>query len=155
MSLESLCHDAVACRVCFNRHGLRSAYVNIAQPRWVGPQYWSANPRIVILMLNPGAGKSHEENKFFKKILWQFKERQAKLCDVFDYQKADMPNWGRGKFWAFYIEGLGLPIDEIAFANLAWCATEGDKYPRRMLQECFERHTFGLLKFLKPRRGVP
>lgn len=150
MSLESLCLDAVTCRVCFSKHGLRSAYVDLAQPRWVGPQYWSADPRIVILMLNPGEGKLREENKFFRKILWQFKERQAKLCDVFNYQKADMPNWGRGKFWAFYVEGLGLPIDEIAFANVAWCATKGNEYPRRMLQECFKRHTFGLLKFLKP-----
>ena len=61
-----------------------------------------------------------------------------------------MPNWGHGRFRTFYIEGLGLRLDEIAFANIAWCATSGNRYPQLMLTECFDRFTRRLIELLSP-----
>ncbi len=66
-----------------------------------------------------------------------------------------MPEWGRGRFLPFYKDLLGLPsvnklLDVAAFANIAWCATRGDRYPGQMLDECYSRHTENLLSVLKP-----
>lgn len=63
-----------------------------------------------------------------------------------------MEKWGRGRrrFLPFFIDRLGLNLDEIAFANLAWCATKENRYPPKMLRHCFEKHTVRLLQILNP-----
>ncbi len=57
----------------------------------------------------------------------------------------------RGRFLDYYCGKLGLDLDEIAFANVAGCATEGNNYPKKMLDCCFNKHTAGLLAILEPR----
>jgi len=58
-----------------------------------------------------------------------------------------MKLWGNppGRFTRFYIDGFGLKLEEVAFANVAWCGTARNRYPRTMLDRCFERHTAPLL----------
>jgi hypothetical protein len=70
---EKLCHDAVQCRDCFNlkKLNLESPDFNVAQPRWVGPNYRAAKPRILIMMLNPGAGFARK-NKETRNELKEF-----------------------------------------------------------------------------------
>ena len=150
--LLDLARDAVRCRVCFESLPLQPAFVDLAQRRWVGPRYWSAEPRIVVILVNPGAGRgwADQRNEKLRRLLREFASDQTKLDAVLKYQRDDLPNWGRGRFWRFYIDGVGLDPDQIALANNAWCATRGNRYPSRMLSECFSRHTARLLSTLVP-----
>jgi len=45
---------------------------------------------------------------------------------------------------------MGLTLSRIAMANVAWCATDGNRYPPGMLRRCFSRHTAELLQALRP-----
>jgi hypothetical protein len=104
-------------------------------------------------MLNPGGGTSYSSltNQRLTAVLDGFGKGQVAMREVFEQQELDMPNWGRkGQFLPFYTKGLGLELESIAFGNIAWCATQGDKYPGPMLDRCFERHTSVLLQTLAP-----
>ena len=162
-AFEALSAKAVKCRVCFERFDVKPALIDVAQPRWVGSKYWSTRPRIVIVMLNPGSGEARDGSADTRSLnsLKAFAQSRGSLSAVLQHQAADMPNWGRllrteeGKpnghqFTTFYLKGLNLKLEEIAFANVAWCATSGNKYPSGMLSTCFERHTQPLLKLLAP-----
>jgi hypothetical protein len=147
-----LATGAVKCRVCFDRFSVQSALVDLAQPRWVGPRYWSSSPRIVVVLVNPGAGDdwADAENQALRQLLGEFAKDRSRLCAVMNHQRRHFPNWGRGRFWRFYVEGVGLEPDQFALVNIAWCATKGNKYPGTMLNECFTRHTKRLLEILSP-----
>ncbi|MEI7815514.1 MAG: hypothetical protein WCJ13_12105 [Coriobacteriia bacterium] len=149
---EALCSRAVGCRRCFDARSVAPSLIDIAQPRWVGPRYESAKRRVVVVMLNPGSGESRRDgaDERSRQLIRAFADGSGSLDAVFEHQAADMPNWSRGRLLRFYIDGLGLPLDEIAFANVAWCATRGNRYPGPMLTRCFERHTRELLTILDP-----
>lgn len=152
-SLTALCRHAVECRYCFEKFGVAAPLIDIAQPRWVGSKYWMANPRILILMLNPGSGDGRRDGKDarFRNILHAFKNGSASLNDIFEHQVQDMPNWGnKGRFLKFYKEGLGLNLSDVAFGNIAWCPTKENKYPPKMLARCFTTHTDSLIQILDP-----
>jgi hypothetical protein len=151
--LVGLFREAVRCRACFQDLGVTSARVDLAQPRWVGEEYWSIRPRVAVVMLNPGGGQSYSEltARHLVELLTQFSLGTANVEAVYEQQRVDMPNWGRGgNFLRFYLNGFGLRLRDIAFANIAWCATQGDKYPYPMLRRCYERHTRRLLELLDP-----
>lgn len=152
--LESIARAAVECDICFRDGRLKRPLVDVAQPRWIGPDYWQASPRVVIVALNPGGGSEQqaEANKVFVSRLHEFRATGRGLQQVFDHQAIDMPNWGRvpGRFTRFYFDCLQLDFRQVALANIAWCATAGNKYPDWMLTSCFERHTSTLLAHLAP-----
>ncbi len=158
---------AVTCRACFaditckNKSGelelIQPSLINIAQPRWVGPHYWESTPRIVILMLNPGSGAGRndakDENSPDKRslsLIQAFASGAGPLSAVFNHQANDMPNWGGERFVSFYLKGLNLELADVAFANVAWCATSNNCYPPAMLNRCFDKHTGALLRALAP-----
>lgn len=151
---EALARRAVGCNACFVDGRLQRPLVDIAQPRWVGPGYWSARPKVCIVALNPGGGSDRHAaaNRAFLAQLRAFRDSGQGLAAVMEHQARDMPNWGRvaGRFTRFYFEGLGLDPQDVALANIAWCATSGDKYPDWMLGNCFRQHTGPLLKHLAP-----
>ncbi|HNQ78845.1 MAG TPA: hypothetical protein PLA03_01265 [Acidobacteriota bacterium] len=132
---------------------MKRPFMDVAQPRWVGPKYWGSPCRVVVLMLNPGQGKKKELPVESKKRLHNFRDGTASLDDIFMRQKEGMKQWGwpKGRFLDYYCGKLGLDLDEIAFANVAWCATEGNNYPRKMLDRCFNKHTARLFEILEPR----
>jgi hypothetical protein len=153
--LEQLSRDATKCRFCFEHYGLAAPVTDIAQPRWIGPKYWESAKRVAIVMVNPGSGensKKKELNRQGLPMLYDFRDGSVSLSDLFKKQKIAMSQWGSssGKFKDFYIDQLGLDLDEIALANIAWCADLKNEHPRSMLQECFSRHTSDLLKLLDP-----
>lgn len=158
---------AVTCRACFaditfkNKNGepelIKPSLINIAQPRWVGPRYWASAPRIAIVMLNPGSGAGRSDAKDEESpdkrsltLIQSFAAGAGPLSAVFDHQAKDMPNWGGGRFVSFYLAGLNLELNNVAFANIAWCATRNNCYPPAMLQRCFDKHTGTLLHALAP-----
>jgi hypothetical protein len=148
--LNSLFRTAVGCSVCFQDGTLQRSFIDIAHPRLIGADYWTATPRILVLMINPGQGSDDESHREQAKRIRAFGAGQAVLTEIFRTQRNDLGNWGKGRFLAFYCGSLGLHVDELAFANVAWCGTKGNQYPRRMLDECFRRHTAALVRLLAP-----
>jgi len=152
IEVSSLSLSAASCSECFSEGWVKRPFIDLAQPRWVGPKYWDSPCRVVVLMLNPGQGKANERARESKKLLHGFRDGAVGLDDIFKFQKEGMKFWGRpqGRFLGYYCGKLGLDLDEIAFANVAWCATGGNKYPKRMLDRCFNKHTARLLDILEP-----
>jgi hypothetical protein len=118
----------------------------------VGPHYFDAEPRILVVLLNPASGNGYakKSNPEYLKHLQAYQSGVMALRELFGRQKADMPKWGRGRFWSFYIEHLSLVLEETAFANIAWCASGDNSYPDWMLDNCFQRHTEHLIRELSP-----
>ncbi len=151
--IDRLFREAVQCSACFEGHGeIQRSGIDIAQPRWIGPGYGSAVPRVLILAINPGAGEKRTDHAAadgpFTRLLKGYRNHQTSIDAVFDHQRRDMQNWGR--LIPFYIGRFGLKLDNIAMANIAWCGTKGDSYPSWMLSNCFQKHTSHLLRILKP-----
>ena len=154
--LEQLAREACRCRYCFDQLdlGLTAPTIAIAQPRWVGPRYWHSPKRILIVLLNPGSGEGRNDDadaKMYQELL-EFRDRRTTLDAIFAHQAKDMPNWGRsGNFLPYYVAGLDLELDDLAFVNIAWCATAGNRYPSQMLSNCYDRFTSRLVAILSPR----
>jgi hypothetical protein len=83
-------------------------------------------------------------------LIRAFRDGKGSLEEVLNHQRSDMPSWGQGRFLSFYTSRLGLRLEELAFANIAWCSTSGNEHPAKMLDECYSRHTERLLSILKP-----
>ncbi len=152
-AIEALCREAVKCRACFDQSALTAPTIDIAQPRWIGEGYWASSPRVCVVMLNPGAGADHNAaaNRRMQTLLQRFRSGETGLDDVFGFQRGDFPDWGNppGRFLSFF-RTFGLDIDRIALANIAWCATANNHYPRWILNTCMQRFTGRLIELLKP-----
>jgi hypothetical protein len=152
LEVERLYREASRCRRCFEQLGLQPPTIDIAQPRWVGPHYWTSDQRVLILMINPGSGANRLDGADLRmrNALHEFRDGRAPLREILDRQVDDMPRWGRGRFWGFFVGDLGLSMDQVAFGNIAWCATSDNSYPRRMLSACLDLFTARLVKLLQP-----
>jgi hypothetical protein len=150
--LETLMRDAMHCRECFARYGVEEPFITFAQPRWLGPSYSAAPFRVVVLMINPGESKDKPSARAYIPRANAFREGKTDFRTFIGPQRHDMEDWGQGSRnpVEFYIRGLDLNMDEIAFANVAWCGTKGNHYPRPMLDHCFGRFTVPLLALLRP-----
>ena len=144
--------EAMRCNTCFEDDSLKRSTIDLAQPRWVGPAYWFAKPRIVILLINPGAGshfaakRNHCDRALLHEAL-----RSKKLDTYLAQQRRNLGKWGRGKFWKFFFESeLELNPDAIALANIALCASRENRYPNKMLTTCFEQFSRRILFCLNP-----
>ncbi len=114
---EALATKTVQCRVCFHRFPVESPLIDIAQPRWIGPRYWSAPLRVAIVMLNPGSGEFREDSADARSraLLSAFRDGTGSREAVLEHQARDMPYWGRGRFSSFYLSGLPLCPSKGAF----------------------------------------
>lgn len=152
-AVNDICMNAVKCRRCFKELDLVAADFDIAQPRWIGPAYWGATKKVVVVLLNPGSGDFRKDGGALaiKKIVANYSKGKTSLSDVFAAQRLDMEHWGVGRRFLNYFENsLGLNIEEIGFLNLAWCATKTNRYPMAMLRNCFHSYGVGMLKGLNP-----
>jgi hypothetical protein len=154
-AIGDLYRCAIHCRTCFaEQTKLRGAIIDVAQPRWIGNRYFHAKPRIVFVMLNPGAGDQSKEagNRAAREVLLMFRDGRATFLEVLAFQCQHMESWGKpaGRFLRFYVNDLGLELEELAFLNLALCATEGNRYPHWMLDRCFTDHSGPILGKLNP-----
>jgi len=153
VELGELSREACRCRYCFDHLGLKAPTIAIAQPRWVGPHYWESGKKILVVLLNPGSGESRKDGadeRMYQKLLAFRDSQDVTLNEIFSDQLADMRNWGRGRFWRYFIDGIDLKINEVAFANVSWCATSGNMYPLPMLSQCFDRFRSRLAQILSP-----
>ena len=148
-AFERTCVEAVSCDRCFTKMGIARASVDLAQPRYVGPKYWAATDRKLFLMTNPGAGNGSASDQSMRRDIISYRSQELNLEQLFDRQRQLILEWGRGKFLAF-VEKLGSSLDDVALLNVAWCATQGNKYPSGMLQTYFAAHTRHALAALQP-----
>ena len=150
-AFENLAREATKCRRCFTCREVSAPDIDVAQPRWVGPRYWESPCRVAILMINPGRSPSGSAKaRAFLVQIRAFRDGAPTLRRILDGQREAMESWAHGRFRGFYIDGLGLQFEDLAFANVAWCATANNSYPRTMLDRCFELHTGPLLSILRP-----
>ena len=153
--VEKLFKDALNCQTCFHNGIAKKALIDLAQPRWIGSNYFQSESRVIIVSLNPGAGNSPEKrspNEAFRQVLLDYKNGEATIKNLFDFQRQCIPKWGKppGKFIKFYTEGMGLRLNDIALSNVAWCADAKNNWPPAMLSTCFKKYTSKLLKITKP-----
>lgn len=147
-SLHELALQAVRCNACFLQDGaLRRSFVDLPQPRYVGPDYAESEPRIAWLMINPGAGQPDQANRSWRAVLLNYQHGRAGLDDVFREQRRHMPAWND---LIPFVAKHGLSVDRLALVNVAWCATAGNSYPRHMLRRCWDAHTARWLAAVKP-----
>jgi hypothetical protein len=151
-AVEAVAREAVRCSYCFEHLGLQRAQIAIAQPRWVGPNYSTSSPKVVVVMLNPaaGEGRSSEVHSHRQRLLEDFRNGSKSIVDVFDEQARDFPQFGRGRFLPYLENSLGVAIHDVALLNMAWCATKGDTYPDQMFEKCYALHTSAALMALAP-----
>jgi hypothetical protein len=145
--------DAGGCEECFVRDrslpdpSLSRAVCDVPHPRWIGPKYFKSKLRIVVVLINPGTGKDRDFHQREAAIFREFyKSGDYKPVRSF-YEKSLTDGH---PFLAWYRDRLGLDHASIAQINIPWCPTEGNKYPRTMLNHCFERRTSRLLETLAP-----
>jgi hypothetical protein len=134
-AVEDLFKKSMNCRSCFENGISVTANIDIAQPRLIGKNYFSATPRIMVIALNPGAGNSAEKrkaNKAFSQYLYSYRDGTKTLAELFSFQAEYMQQWGTppGRYLRFYCDGIGLTLNDIAMANIAWCADANNTYPR-------------------------
>lgn len=103
-------------------------------------------------MINPGGGDHRLDcgDLIFRDKIQRFAAGTGSLEEVFLHQARDMPNWGSGRFCRFFFDWLQLNLDQIGFANIAWCGTRSNRYPISMLRHCWTQFTEPLLKTLAP-----
>jgi hypothetical protein len=152
---ESIFRVAMKCRKCFKQGIAESAFIDVAQPRWIGTNYFTATIKILIISLNPGAGRTSEKkriNVFFRKALYDYRDGIKSLKNLFTFQEEYIPKWGTpsGRFMKFYIDGMGLKLGEVALTNIAWCADAKNKWPESMLSQCFHLYTSRLIASISP-----
>lgn len=148
IEVKQLLRAALKCKQCFSIDDVEQGFIDIAQPRLIGPKYFIAHPRILIMMLNPG----NREDYGFRQSFYDYNNGKTSLRELFAYQSRNMSQWGKshGHFSGFYFDDMGISRDEAAFVNIAWCETRGNEYPPSMLNRCFTNFTLPLIKHLTP-----
>lgn len=152
--LEILAKEAVQCENCFIEPNIKRALVDLAQPPWVGSSYFDSSPRIMLVLINPGSGeyRQNTDNALdtLRCLLHDFKQNKIKLEAILEHKRKDMPKWGGGNLWEFYIEGLKLNPSQISLINIAWCAANKNAYRSDMLNNCFNKFTSKLFPIFNP-----
>lgn len=149
-TFDEICVAAVNCNTCFAAGYARRAYIDIAQPRYVGENYWTADKRRLFLMINPGAGKQTTSNKMMRDDIYAYREQNLELSSLFQRQRSYMWEWGANGKFLTYFRNIGCSLQDIAFLNVAWCADMNDCYPDQMLDACFSKYTQKAIETLRP-----
>lgn len=169
---------AAKCEKCFESGELSRGSNSIlkhAQPRWIGPDYFSSNKRYCLVLINPGKVGQHSNNKIarekeenFQNILIQFREGRypwqeltVLFCDSMTRWKGSVWKEGYAKkkqlnFAWWYFGKLGIPIKNSAIVNVFLCYSEPrplgfkEKQKKDFFDNCYEQHTRNLLQRLDP-----
>lgn len=143
--LSEIAIRAVRCNACFETGQLTRSYVDLAQPRYIGPGYVNAHPKIAWVMINPGAGSANSADQSWRSVLMAYRDGEASLGNVFAEQRGHFPAWNS---LLPFLGRHGLDVDSIALVNVAWCASKNNEYPKEMLSRCWDRHTSSWLAAL-------
>jgi hypothetical protein len=151
--LMQLYRAAVRCRLCVDRGWIQRPVIDAGQPRSVGPRFFESQRKVLIALINPGTGKGRTDSlhQRFPAMLSAFADGQIGIEVINKWLLEDLSNWGTppGRFTK-YLAAVGLDPQDIAIANIALCANDGNDQPRERFEECFPRHTARLLQLLSP-----
>lgn len=155
--------EATKCNSCFEKKEFKMARgkVRKAQPRWIGKDYFSADLKICVMLINPGnVGPKGTQVKIkasrdFDSVIKKFGKGTASWNDVMSFIVKDMKNWDEGRYWHFYFKLMKLPINQVAMMNMMLCsATKVNQnqnyYTTDSLRNCYVRHTKKLITKLDP-----
>jgi hypothetical protein len=141
--------QAGACSFCFRSgFGVQATRFTIPKPRWIGERYWSSVPRVVVVLINPGAGAG-QSDEFHRRerVLFTEFHRTGDYAPIRDYFR----RWRQyDDLFSWYTNNFGVAFEDRSQINIAWCSTQDNKYPSAMLQTCFEHYTGPLLRALQP-----
>ncbi len=164
-NLKEFYKKAIDCNHCFENLDIERGIVKASQPRWIGENYFQAEKRICILMINPGdVGPKDEYSQIkssneFQSLIEGFKDDIVSWEDLMFFILRDMPNWGvGGKYMKLYFDHLGLALKDSAFLNIMLCSAKKldrngqmkNFYNQQTMQNCFELHTLSMLTELNP-----
>jgi hypothetical protein len=143
-----LARGAVRCTSCFESLGLERAGIALPQPFSVGKHYKSGG--IAVVGINPGAAMDGGYKEARKHALDRFAEGEdGALVSYWEALASDAQNFWNPRYLA-RIRALGLHIEELLVGNVALCATANNHYPKRMLANCWSRHTQRFLETFAP-----
>ena len=153
------------CNSCFTYSDLFRGKVKKAQPRWIGEDYFKAEQRICVLMINPGdVGPKAKYSQIkssneFESLIEGYRDDLVSWEDLMLFILMDMPNWGQGgKYMKLYFDHLKLSLKEIAFLNVMLCSANKldprgeprNYYSQQTMRNCFDLHTCNMLQDLNP-----
>lgn len=143
-----LFRGVVRCSSCFESSELERAGISLPQPFTVGKHYKVGG--IAVVGINPGATTEGGYKEARKQALDRFAggEDHALAC-YWEALASDVENFWNPRYLT-RIRALGLRIDELLIGNIALCATANNKYPKRMLKNCWFLHTKRILEKFAP-----
>jgi hypothetical protein len=80
LKINAVFRNAMKCRRCFDKKLGQKAFIDVAQPRWIGPRYFANDLKVMVVLLNPGAGNSPEKtkaNEEFLNILYEYRDEKV------------------------------------------------------------------------------
>jgi hypothetical protein len=144
-----LARNAITCSVCFAGGQLQRAGIRMAQPFTIGSEYKPGGTAVV--SINPGASSDNGYKEARMQALTRFAAgSDAALLEYWSALAEDAVAYWNPRYLT-RLRALGLDIARIVVGNIALCATDGNKYPRWMLQRCWNTHSFPMLETLRPK----
>jgi hypothetical protein len=144
----NLASQSVSCNSCFDLMPLKRAGISLPQPFAVGRGYRPGG--IAIVGINPGAsmGGGYKERR--KHALDKFAAGdEGALEEYWDALAEDAANYWNPRYLA-RLRALRVDLNALLVGNVALCATAENKYPKRMLRNCWGLHTASVLKTYAP-----
>ena len=170
--------EAAKCEDCFESGELSrgsDSIIKHAQPRWIGPDYFTSDKRYCVVLINPGKVGQHSSNyvarekeKNFQEVLVDLRDGRYRWHDISILFCDSMSHW-KGSVWKkgytkktklnfawWYFGELGIPIRNSAIVNILLCYTEPKpavftkKQKEDFFDNCYKRHTRNLLQQLNP-----
>lgn len=143
-----LARKSIACSSCFEQLPLSRAGISLPQPFAVGSKYRKGG--VAIIGINPGASMDGGYKESRKHALDKFAAGNDQALEKYwDALAKDAENFWNPRYLA-RLRLLKLNLDALLAGNIALCATEGNKYPKQMLRNCWALHTSSVLKTYAP-----
>ena len=143
-----LAQQSVSCGSCFEQLPLRRAGISLPQPFVVGKSFRSGGTAVV--GINPGASPDGGYKERRKEALDRFATGDAiALQEYWDALAEDAENYWNSRYLA-RLRLLKLDLESLLVGNVALCATAENKYPKRMLRNCWRLHTSSFLRSYAP-----
>ena len=143
-----LARQSVECQSCFQQLPLRRAGISLPQPFAVGREYRPGG--VAVIGINPGASMDGGYKESRKHALDKFASGDdAALEEYWDALAKDAENYWNPRYLA-RLRSLNIDLNTLLVGNIALCATAENKYPKRMLRNCWALHTAAALKSYAP-----
>ena len=143
-----LARQSVSCSICFEQLPLRRAGISLPQPFAVGQLYRSGGTAVI--GINPGASADGGYKERRKEALDRFAAGNSNaLGEYWAALAVDAGNHWNPRYLA-RLRSLRVDLSSLLVGNVALCTTAENKYPKRMLRNCWSLHTSSFLRSYAP-----